>query len=306
MYYATVQDLLIANILGTGQKGDTIDLQYHPTLMSATGDLATGAISAANANAAMGFILAVEGSVQIGDPDGAGGEASAGDFCHIAETIPGIGLTSPVRMMDAVKYYATHSSCLAILSIGTCASFGGIPAGNPNPTQAHGVLDYLRDHASISTAAYTTLKAKTINIAGCPPNPNWIVGPIAKILSNVGVNPLLFGVYLDKLNRPRDYFGTRQCTSCDRYENGARLRKFINPRKADEIGDPLKRLYCLRRVGCKGPRTQSDCSLRKWHSPAFDQLGINWCVGAGAPCHACVQKHFPDMNGPQLNFMSIR
>jgi Ni,Fe-hydrogenase I small subunit len=37
-----------------------------------------------------------------------------------------------VTALEAVRTLAPKAK--AVLSIGTCASFGGIPAGNPNPT----------------------------------------------------------------------------------------------------------------------------------------------------------------------------
>ena len=67
----------------------------------------------------------------------------------------------------------------AILAVGTCAAYGGIPAGNPNPTGAKGVLDFAKAYQ-----LPVKDRKKTINIPGCPPNPNWIVGTIAYLIAN--------------------------------------------------------------------------------------------------------------------------
>ena len=58
-----------------------------------------------------------------------------------------------------------------VLSIGTCASFGGMAAASPNPTQTK----------SVSAATGVS----TINISGCPPHPDWIVWTIAQLLAGV-------------------------------------------------------------------------------------------------------------------------
>ena len=45
-------------------------------------------------------------------------------------------------------------------------------------------------------------------------------------------------------------------------------------------------------LGCKGPVTYADCPTRMWNS------GTNWCIGAGSPCHGCVEPDFPDRLSP--------
>jgi NiFe hydrogenase small subunit HydA len=143
-------------------------------------------------------------------------------------------------------------------------------------------------------------RSKIINIPGCPPNPNWIVGTIAYLIAHNLEVP-----QLDALRRPRMYYGERVCNNCERFEESL-VGNFINqePGQPDwedrfnDIGNPNKRDYCLKYIGCKGSRTKSDCSLRKWHSPGYGQIGVNWCVGAGAPCQGCTQDGFPDRMSP--------
>ena len=62
----------------------------------------------------------------------------------------------------------------AVLSIGSCAAFGGIPAAEiratgDNPTGAKPVSEIIDD------------RDKIINIPGCPPHPDWMVGTIMHI-----------------------------------------------------------------------------------------------------------------------------
>jgi Ni,Fe-hydrogenase I small subunit len=97
--------------------------------MAAAGDLATSALALSGSGQTLGgspYVLVVEGSIQTGAPDG----GSAGDYCHIANFIPGIS-ESPVKMSTAVNYFADRGQCVYVLAVGTCAAFGGIPAGDP-------------------------------------------------------------------------------------------------------------------------------------------------------------------------------
>jgi Ni,Fe-hydrogenase I small subunit len=60
----------------------------------------------------------------------------------------------------------------AIIAIGNCASYGGLPAAAPNPTGAAGV----------EGALGTGLTVPVVNLPGCPPNPVNFVGVIANYL----------------------------------------------------------------------------------------------------------------------------
>jgi hydrogenase small subunit len=260
VYYATIQDLLLNTPAAT-----SLDLNYHQTLMSAMSNEATQAT-----DVDIPTVLVVEGAI----PPAASGCCEVGSFTG----------ASGESVADVVTALANKTTTAYILAVGTCAAYGGIPAGNPNPTGAKGVLDFAK---SISNATYKAWRKKTINIPGCPPNPNWIVGTIAYLIGN-GAIP-----QLDSLRRPRTYYGERICNSCERFG-----KVFINNNTPDDIGDPTQTTRCLKKVGCKGSRTKSDCSLRKWHSPGFGQVGVNWCVGAGAPCQGCTQNFFPDRMSP--------
>jgi len=263
VYYATIQEILLFT-----QASDSVDLMFSETL-SAGMDI-SGMQGIDPANLTGGFVLAVEGAIP-NDP-------SSGTYCDIATTIPGTGLGGGVSIGAAVTYYAGLSSCAAILGIGTCASYGGIPAGEGNITHAKGLLSHLG----------SAFRSKIVNIPGCPPNPNWIVGTIAYVISKGLALPRL-----DSLRRPIAYYGQRNCNNCERFG-----KIFINNKTPDDIGDPAQTTRCLKYVGCKGSRTKSDCSIRKWHSPGYGQLGVNWCVGAGAPCQGCTQNFFPDRMSP--------
>lgn len=218
---------------------NTIDLVYHPNLMGATGDLAVQQLLDTTKGS---YILAVEGGIPT---------AFNGHTCMLW-TNQGTEVTA----LEAVQTLAP--SAAAVLSIGTCASFGGIPGGNPNPTEI----------VSVSEAAGVT----TVNIPGCPSHPDWIVGTIAMLLA--GQTP-----QLDSRNRPTQYFGRPVHKSCPREDN----------EEAHTFGI---RNACLEELGCKGKETRADCATRKWNN------GTNWCIGSGALCIGCTEYNFPDKFSP--------
>jgi hydrogenase small subunit len=203
-----------------------IDLAFHPNLMAAAGDLAVECLQKAEES---GFILAVDGGIPT---------AFNGHTCTLW-TENGEDITAKA----AVQRLAPKAA--AILSIGTCASFGGIPAANPNPT---GI-------ASVSEIAGKT----TINIPGCPTHPDWIVWTVASLLA--GEIP-----ELDDRGRPRLLFNEEIHKKCPRKGTG----------EAKIFGEET----CLKELGCKGPRTKADCHIRKWNDGTNWCIGANAiCLG---------------------------
>ena len=218
---------------------NTIDLVFHPTLMSAAGDLAVQQLK----NTAEGsYILAVEGGIPT---------AFGGHTCMLW-TEGGRDVTA----MEAVKTLAPNAA--AILSIGTCSSYGGIPAARPNPT------------GIVSVGELTGLD--TVNIPGCPTHPDWIVWTVAHLLA--GEMP-----QLDEQRRPKALYGTE-------------IHKRCPLKERDEAKTFGVKNMCLKELGCKGPETKSDCPSRKWNN------GTNWCIGAGAICIGCTERDFPDKFSP--------
>ncbi len=241
--YMTVDDLLL----------NTIDLKFHPTVMAAAGDLASGA--AEDARDAGGYVLVIEGAIPAGEQ---------GEYC---ELWPGM------TMLQAVESFAPGA--IAVLAVGTCASYGGMSAGKPNPTDAMGVdeaLDYLE------------LEGVTvINIPGCPSHPDWIVGTVANLLAGTGDMP-----ELDSYGRPTEFFGEYIHENCPNKGIGYKAKV-------------LSEEGCLAGLGCKGQQTHGDCPIRKWNSGGQGEPGVNWCVGARNPCQGCTDPDFPDKMGAFYN-----
>lgn len=229
---------------------NTIDLKYHPTLMAAAGDLAVSAAEAARA--AGGYILVIEGAVSTG---------ANGKYCTIW---PGM------TILNAVQRLSPQASF--ILAVGSCACFGGVTAGAPNPTGAKGVAAVLgADH-------------RIINIPGCPAHPDWIVGTVAHLLAHGEAPPL------DASRRPTMFFGKRIHDHCFR----RRIKRDGERVMASLLGQD----GCLEELGCKGPITYADCYMRQHNGGKPERMGVNWCVAARSPCIGCVQPSFPDGVSP--------
>ena len=135
-------------------------------------------------------------------------------------------------MVETIKDVAPKA--LAVIAVGTCSAYGGLPAASPNPTQAKSVSE--------------VTGLKTINIPGCPPNPINIVGTM--------VNYLLFGKLpaLDAKGRPLFAYGQLvhdQCPRRSHFDAG----EFVTSFNSEEA----RKGFCLYQMGCKGPQTYNNC-----------------------------------------------
>ncbi len=123
----------------------------------------------------------------------------------------------------------------AVIAVGTCATWGGIPSAEGNPTGAMSIMDFLgKDFRS-------AFGLPVINIPGCAPvGDNFTETVFAVLLFLQGLGPL---PTFDELGRPAWLFGEtvhRGCTRAGYYEEGV---------FAEEYGDK----ECLVEVGCWGP-----------------------------------------------------
>jgi hydrogenase small subunit len=222
---------------------DHISLDYHHTLQAAAGDAAEHAREVAMAENHGKYLLVVDGSIPVKD-DG------------IYSTIAGI---TNLAMLKEVAEGAA-----AIIAIGSCAAFGGIPHANPNPTGAVAVSDIISDKP-------------IVNVSGCPPIPTVITGVLAHFLT--------FGRLpeLDSLNRPKVFFGQTIHDRCYRrpfYERGEFAETF------DDEG--ARKGWCLFKLGCKGPTTYNACATAKWNE------GTSFPIQAGHGCIGCSEPDFWD------------
>ena len=222
------------------------NLRYNNSLMEAEGDEAFQQfLDTLNTE----FILVVEGAVSTKDD---------GLYTVIARH-----KGKPITAMEAVSL--AGESAKYVLSVGTCASHGGISAAKPNPSMSVSVPDFLN--------------REVIRVPGCPCHPDWVIGTIANLIA--------FGMpILDDLNRPIIFYGITihdRCTRRSYFDKGIFAHK---------LGEP----ECMFKLGCRGPITRTDCPVRQWNSY------VSWPVEDNTPCIGCAGQSFPDGMEPFVRF----
>jgi hydrogenase small subunit len=219
---------------------DVISLDYHETVMAASGHDAELALNEAMDQNDGKFVLVVEGSIPTKDN---------GIYLKLANKWG----------TDYLREIAKRAG--AIISIGSCSSWGGVPSSGSNPTGAVGVDSIIKDKP-------------IVNIPGCPPNPYIVLGTVLQF-ARAGTLP-----ELDDKKRPKFAY--------DRviHEHCPRRPHFDAGRFAKQFGDEGHRNgYCLYRLGCKGPVTHASCSTRH-----FNEVVDAWPIGVGAPCFGCTEQ----------------
>jgi hydrogenase small subunit len=231
---STIEDLIF----------NTISLDYHHTLQAASGTGAEDARKSAMKENWGKYLLVVDGSIPTANP--------------------GYSTIAGISNVDMLKEVAAGAA--AIVAVGTCASFGGIPHASPNPTGAVPVTDLITDKP-------------IINVSGCPPIPVVITGVLTQFLT--------FGLpELDELHRPKAFFGKSIHDRCYRrpfYDRGLFAETF------DDEG--AKKGWCLYKLGCKGPTTYNACATTKWNE------GTSFPIQSGHPCLGCSEPDFWDAGG---------
>jgi hydrogenase small subunit len=224
---------------------DAISLDYHHTLQAASGTAAEAAREAAMEENYGNYILVVDGSIPTANPG----------YSTIA------GITNKDMLIETARGAA------AIVAVGSCAAFGGIPHADPNPTGAVAVSDLVKDKP-------------IINVPGCPPIPVVISGVLAHFLTFGSIPEL------DSLGRPNTYYGKSIHDRCYRrpfYDKGLFAESF------DDEG--AKKGWCLYKLGCKGPTTYNACATAKWNE------GTSFPIESGHPCLGCSEPDFWDGGG---------
>ena len=225
---------------------EILSVEYHETIMAAAGQQAEDQLHASMKKHNGKFICVVEGAIAT-KYNGGYGKIGGRSFLEIGKDV--------------------CSKAAAVICIGGCSCYGNIPAAAPNPGGYMGVGE--------------ALGIKTVNIAGCPPNPVNFVGTV--------VNFLLLGKLpaLDALGRPLFAYGKTIHDQCPRRSH------FENDEFVEEFGsEEAVAGYCLYKVGCRGPETYNNCPIAKFND------GTSWPIEAGAPCIGCSEPKFWDKFTP--------
>ncbi len=224
---------------------DIISLEFHETLMAPSGHQAEKQLDEAIEHFKGKYLLFVEGSVPVG---------AGRDWCTIG--------AAGENFLDHLTRVAKDAA--AVVAVGACATFGGVPAAAPNPTGAVGVMDVIHGKP-------------VINIPACPANPANMVGVVLHYVLTGQVPEL------DSLLRPKFAFGYRIHDNCERRAH------FDAGEYVEEWGDEgAKNNFCLYKMGCKGPMTFNNCSIIRYNE------AVNWPIGVGRGCIGCSEPDFWD------------
>lgn len=230
---------------------DLLSIDYHETIMAASGKRAEAGLEEAVKNG--GYIAVVEGSIPTG---------ANGGYCTV-------GGRSALQTAREVCERAA-----AVVAVGTCASFGGLPAAAPNPTGALSISE--------AVPGIKTL----INMPGCPVNADNLTALVTYYLT--------YGHFpeLDAMQRPLFAYGKSIHDACER------RAEFDAGQYAERWGDEGHRAgYCLFKLGCKGPATFHNCPNIRWNDHT------SWPVGCGHPCIGCAEPAFWDRMTPFYQHM---
>lgn len=218
---------------------DVLSVDYHETIMAASGHLAEEAKAMTIEQG--GYLLVVEGSIPTEED---------GIYCCIG------GRTA----LDILEEAA--SNALAVVAVGSCATFGGIPKAKPNPTGAVSVMDLVTEKP-------------VLNLPGCPYNPVNLTATVVHFLT-FGELPAM-----DDLHRPLFAHGSRIHDNCERrghFDAGEFVKQW---------GDEGHRKgWCLYEMGCKGPVTFHNCPAVRYND------GASWPVQSGHGCIGCSEPDF--------------
>jgi hydrogenase small subunit len=218
---------------------DVISLVYHQTISAAQGEDVQKLIDQLTSQG--DYYVVVEGAVPLNMPKA----------CIMG------GKPSAVLLPPILK------NAKAIMAIGTCASYGGIPAAEGSVSTAGSVRAFMESNG-------IPVEKRLLNCPGCPTHPTSILGALAYVISQgyPKVDP--------KLLTPEILYKHSVHDECPRFHYWG---KEIFAKKFGDEG-------CLFKLGCLGPLSRTHCPRSQWNG------GVNWCVRAGAPCTACTSESF--------------
>lgn len=245
-----------------------VRLLWHPSLSEECGDEAVAILEACASGGQRLDALCVEGSVLRG-PGG------SGRF----QMLSGTG-RSMAHWLSLLAPKANY-----VVAAGSCAAFGGVPAGGPNPTDATGLhYDGFTAGGLLGEGFRSKAGLPVINIAGCAPHPGWLVETLAALaLGDYGPERL------DWLGRPRafaDHLAHHGCSRNEFYEFKA---------SAAQSSD---RGCLMENLGCKATQAPGDCNIRRWN-------GAGSCTDGGFACINCTTPGFQDPNAPFLETAKV-
>jgi len=232
-----------------------IRLLWHPALAEENGAALRRLLADCVSGDLRLDVLCLEGAVMRGP-------ANTGRFHLLAGS--GEPMMSWIARLAAVAEQG--------IAIGSCAAFGGLPAGPGSITEACG-LQYEGEQPGGLLGAHWVSRGglPVINVSGCAVHPNWVLETLyALALGELGAGTL------DALGRPRHYADQLVHHGC------ARNEYYEFKASAEKPSD----LGCLmEHLGCKGTQAHADCNTRLWN-------GEGSCTRGGYACISCTEPGF--------------
>jgi NiFe hydrogenase small subunit HydA len=233
-----------------GQTG--IELLWHPSLSRKSPAALSREIAEIVAGRHELTVLCIEGAIQTG-PNGSG----------MFDTFMGRPKKDVVSELAAVAQ--------VVVAVGSCASFGGVTAAPPNPTDAFGLQFNKHNPGGLLGSAWRAKSGlPVINLSGCPVHPSTVVGALGALLKG---QPLP----LNQWNMPNEYYQALVHHGCTRNE----FHEFDI--EETEFGHEGCLFFNL---GCQGPLTLSGCNTELWNRRSSK-------TRAGVPCLGCTMPDFP-------------
>jgi ferredoxin hydrogenase small subunit len=232
-----------------------INLLWHPGVSEETGEEVLDILARVESGETPLDILCIEGSILRG-PHG------TGKFNRMS----GTGRT----LLDIARSLAARAQ--ACVAVGTCAAYGGIPAGDPDPTDACGLhYDGAEPGGALGRDYRSRNGLPVINVSGCAPHPGWTMETFqALAMGDLAADDL------DSLGRPKFFAAHLAHHGCSRNE----FYEFkASARVLSERGCMMEHL------GCKATQAIGDCNQRAWN-------GGGSCTHAGFACISCTAPNF--------------
>jgi len=171
---------------------------------------------------------------------------------------------SGVNILELAKYYANLSKY--IITVGTCATFGGI------------FKEYNRDNISgfvfdgdMKLDRYYDYSKKIISLSGCPIHPKSLSFVLLMLAKNKKIP-------IDEFLRPQELYNITVHSGCVRNE--------YFEWKIDTKGWGHKEGCLFYENGCQAPYTSGSCNKILWND-------ISSKTVVGTPCFGCTEPSFP-------------
>jgi len=169
-----------------------------------------------------------------------------------------------IEVSHLIKAYAGKAK--HIVSVGTCATFGGI-FKQKDPDHISGFCF----DGEEKTQRYETYASKLISLPGCPAHPKWISFVLMMLAADKKI-------VIDEMHRPVELYGYTVHNGCTRNE--------YFEWKIDTKGFGLKEGCLFYEQGCQGPYTKGSCNKILWND-------VSSKTRVGTPCFGCTEPNFP-------------